>query len=115
MSEDTRALGSTQGTLRSATSSDAIALMNYENNKKSKGVAYLLWFFFGWLGGHRFYLGQVGTAVTMLIITIISIPLAFVGVGLIGFLVIGIWAIVDLFLIPGIVTAKNNSLIYLLK
>jgi TM2 domain-containing membrane protein YozV len=28
---------------------------------KSKGVAYLLWFFFGLIGGHRFYLGKVGT------------------------------------------------------
>lgn len=25
---------------------------------KSKSVAYLLWFFFGLLGGHRFYLGR---------------------------------------------------------
>ena len=33
--------------------------------KKSKGVAYLLWFLsiFGWLGFHRFYLGRWGTAI----------------------------------------------------
>jgi TM2 domain-containing membrane protein YozV len=26
---------------------------------KSKGIAYLLWFFLGWIGGHKFYLGVV--------------------------------------------------------
>lgn len=28
---------------------------------KSKGTAYLLWFFLGALGAHKFYLGKVGT------------------------------------------------------
>ncbi|WP_394002502.1 NINE protein [Xanthobacter versatilis] len=35
--------------------SDARALMLCEANKKSAVVAYLLWFFLGGLGGHRFY------------------------------------------------------------
>ncbi|GHT50451.1 hypothetical protein FACS1894102_5990 [Spirochaetia bacterium] len=30
---------------------------------KSKGVAYLLWFFLGILGAHRFYLEKIGTGV----------------------------------------------------
>ena len=30
---------------------------------KSKGVAYLLLIFLGWLGVHRFYLGKVGTGI----------------------------------------------------
>jgi TM2 domain-containing membrane protein YozV len=33
---------------------------------KSKGVAYLLWFFLGILGAHRFYLGKVGTGLLYL-------------------------------------------------
>ncbi len=33
---------------------------------KSKGVAYLLWFFLGLVGGHRFYLGKIGTGVLYL-------------------------------------------------
>lgn len=33
---------------------------------KSKGIAYLLWFFLGIIGGHRFYLGKIGTGILYL-------------------------------------------------
>jgi hypothetical protein len=33
---------------------------------KSKGVAYLLWFFLGVFGAHRFYLGKIGTGILYL-------------------------------------------------
>ena len=88
-----------------------VTSMRYDANKKSIFVAYLLWFFLGWLGGHRFYLGQTGTGVAMLIITILSTILIFVGIGFLGLLAIGIWALVDAFLIPGMVRAQNNELI----
>jgi TM2 domain-containing membrane protein YozV len=34
---------------------------------KSKGVAYLLWFFLGIFSAHRFYLGKVGTGILYLL------------------------------------------------
>lgn len=34
--------------------------------RKNLGVAYLLWFFFGLLGVHHFYLGKVGRGVLWL-------------------------------------------------
>ncbi|HEY5125193.1 MAG TPA: NINE protein [Ignavibacteria bacterium] len=34
---------------------------------KSKGVAYLLWFFFGIFGAHKFYLGKVGIGIIYLL------------------------------------------------
>jgi len=34
--------------------------------EKSKGVAYFLLIFFGWLGFHRFYLGKIGTGLLYL-------------------------------------------------
>ncbi len=34
---------------------------------KSKGVAYLLWFFLGLLGVHKFYVGKVGMGVVYLL------------------------------------------------
>jgi hypothetical protein len=34
---------------------------------KSVGVAYVLWFFLGLFGGHRFYIGKIGTAILYLL------------------------------------------------
>ncbi len=34
---------------------------------KSKGTAYLLWFFLGAISAHRFYLGKVGTGILYLL------------------------------------------------
>ena len=90
--------------------SDAARLMQYDAAKKSAGIAYLLWFFLGGLGVHRFYLGQTGSGVAMAIISVISWITVFIGIGFIGLAVIGIWWLVDAFLIPGIATRVNQDL-----
>ena len=85
--------------------------MQYDAAKKSAGVAYVLWFFFGIFGAHRFYLAQTGTAVTQLLLFIFSCILVFAyGLGLLTLLVLGIWVFVDAFLIPGIVQKYNSAL-----
>lgn len=85
--------------------SSARAQMMYDANKKSTGAAYVLWFFLGSLGAHRFYLGATGTAVAQLLLALLGwIPL------FLGWAVLGIWLLVDLFLIPGIAREKNMAL-----
>lgn len=96
---------------RPGPSSDAVAMMQYDANKKSTLVAYLLWFFFGWVGGHRFYLGKTMSAVAMLCLFVVSFLLSFVFIGFIGLGILAIWALVDAFLIPGMTASSNNSLI----
>lgn len=91
-------------------SNDAKALMAFESSKKSSLIAYLLWFFLGGFGAHRFYLGRTGSAIAMLVIFILSWILTFVAIGLLGFLLIGIWWIIDAFLIPGITQDFNQGL-----
>jgi TM2 domain-containing membrane protein YozV len=87
--------------------------MHFDANKKSMGVAYLLWFFFGGFGGHRFYAGRTQSAVIMLGTVIathvlaLTVSSAFYMVGLI----IGIWILADAFLIPGMIREHNNDLI----
>jgi TM2 domain-containing membrane protein YozV len=82
----------------------ARAHMIYDANKKSAGAAYVLCLLLGGLGAHRFYLGYTGTA---------AIQLA---LGILGFIVfvtwppLWIWLLVDLFLIPGMVRAKNMEI-----
>jgi TM2 domain-containing membrane protein YozV len=95
---------------RSVVSSDAKAMMMFEANKKSTGVAYLLWFFLGMFGGHRFYLGQTGTAICQLCLCIAGIVLAFVIIGYFLLIALWIWWIVDAFLIPGIIRNLNTQL-----
>ncbi|GGG70427.1 hypothetical protein GCM10011374_38710 [Kocuria dechangensis] len=70
----------------------AAAQMQYDNEKKSAGVAWLLWLFTGALGGHRFYLGDKG-----------------MGIGLLCTLGgLGVWALIDGFFINARLRAANN-------
>lgn len=62
---------------------------------KSVGVAYLLWFFLGLFGVHRFYLGHTGMGCLYLLTG------GFFGIG---------W-LVDLFLIPSMVEEANEKVI----
>jgi TM2 domain-containing membrane protein YozV len=90
--------------------SDAARLMQYDAAKKSALIAYLLWFFLGGLGVHRFYLGRTGSGIAMAIISVLSWITVYIGIGFIGLAVIGIWWLVDAFLIPGITTRVNQEL-----
>ena len=90
--------------------SDTARLMQYDANKKSAVVAYLLWFFLGTFGAHRFYLNLYGTGAAILIITRASIFLMFVGIGLFTIWISVVWVFVDLFLIPGITRTYNVAL-----
>jgi TM2 domain-containing membrane protein YozV len=93
-------------------SNDAQVMMAYQANQKSMGVAYLLWFFLGSVGAHRFYLGRTGSAVAMLILFLLGwIFIWAMGLGLLLLVPLGIWVLVDALLIPGIVNAQNNQLV----
>ena len=79
----------------------------FEANKKSVGAAYLLWIFLGSFGAHRFYLNQTGTGVAQLLLLLLGwLPL------LLGWVVLGVWLLVDLFLIPRMAADHNMDLAY---
>lgn len=61
-------------------------------NKKETWVAYLLWFFLGGLGVHKFYLGKMGMGILYI----------FTG----GIFLIGL--LIDLFTIPSQVRNANQ-------
>jgi TM2 domain-containing membrane protein YozV len=60
---------------------------------KSKLVAYVLWFFFGFLSLHRFYLGKVGSGILYLV----------------TFQLFGIGWLIDLFTLGGMVDNYNHE------
>ncbi len=91
-------------------SADTQALMAFETSKKSTGVAYLLWFFLGGVGGHRFYFGRTGSAIGMIALTVVGWATIAVGIGFAFLAALGVWLLVDLFLIPGIIAEHNASL-----
>lgn len=64
------------------------AMAEYESNRKKGIVAWLLWLFLGVIGVHRFYLGNTGYAVAML---------------LLGWATLGIWPLLD-----GIICINRN-------
>lgn len=81
-------------------SADTRALMMFEANKKQAVIAYLLWFFVGYFGGHNFYLGRTGVAIAQLLLTLT----------IIGIVITFVWHMVDAFLIPGWARRQNNLL-----
>ena len=64
-----------------------------EDRKKSTAATWLLWLFLGVFGAHRFYLGRIGTGIAMLLT--------------LGGLFI--WALVDAFLIPGMLQDNRRK------
>ena len=103
------------GTLPPAYPNDAALLMRYDANKRSALIAYLLWFFLGYFGIHRFYLKRTGSGIAMLLIALVSTVLLVVAVGALGYIVVGIWWCIDAFLIPGMTQDYNNRLIAQLR
>lgn len=85
--------------------------MLYDANKKSLIVAYLLWWFLGFFGAHRFYLGRIGSGLLMLLVSAVSWVLTFVVIGYLGVAFIGLWWLIDAFLIPSMARRHNMHLI----
>lgn len=95
-------------------SMDTKKMMQFEVNKKSAGTAYLIWFFLGMFGMHRFYLGKTGSGAAQLILTVLSLGLLPFGVGGVLIFVPGLWAFFDVFFIGGMVRRHNETLISML-
>ena len=89
-------------------------IMLYDAQKKSSGVAYLWWFLLGFLGAHRFYLKRPGSAIAQAVANIGGSWLAFrdlnTTAGWVLAVIGGLWVLVDVFLIPGLVRAYNTVL-----
>lgn len=67
----------------------------FMEKKKDRTVMLLLWFFFALLGAHRFYIGDKGLGVAML---------------LLGWLTLGIWPIIDIFFAWKRVETRNEEI-----
>jgi len=84
----------------------------YDIEKKSLLVAYLLWFFLGYVGAHRFYLGRPLSGFVMFALSAVTLVLTLASFGFLGFLwaLVGLWWLIDALLIPGIVAGRNTRI-----
>jgi TM2 domain-containing membrane protein YozV len=80
------------------------------SRRKSVGLAYLLLALFGLFGLHRLYLGRALSGAGMAAISLLSIPLIWSGLGLLGFVATGTWALADALLIPEMARETNEGL-----
>jgi hypothetical protein len=87
------------------------ATAEFNARQLSQAPAFILFFFFGGLGGHRFYLGMHRSAAAMLVGTMAAYALAaFVhSVFALGIIVLVIWTFIDLFRIPELVRYANEA------
>lgn len=88
----------------------------YEARRKSTLLCYLLWFFLGPLGVHRLYCGRRNGLLMPTIIVVGSLlalwfPEALFVVGVSVAAAIGVWLLVDAFLIYGWVGDHNLDLV----
>ena len=71
-------------------------------SEKSRMAAFLLAWFLGCFGAHRFYTGKTGSAVAMLILTLT----------LVGIIITAIWAFIDgIVILVGDFTDKEGNII----
>jgi TM2 domain-containing membrane protein YozV len=86
------------------------AVLSSGPHRKSVGLAYLLLALFGLFGLHRLYLGRSLSAAGMAAITVLSIPLIWSGLGLLGFVATGTWALADALLIPSMARETKEGM-----
>ena len=79
---------------------------------KSRLATSLLAFFLGYFGAHRFYIGKTGTAMVMLVLGIVGIPLCFVLVGIPIVIGVTVWRLIDFIIaVTGNMKDKDGLLI----
>ncbi len=66
-------------------------------------IAYVLWWFLGFLGVHRFYLGRTKSGLIMLALTAAGAVLAAVMVGIPLLMAVGVWWMLDAYFTQKIV------------
>lgn len=85
-------------------------MIAYDAGKKNLILAYILWFFLGSFGVHRFYMNRTFSGIMMALLHVISWITLVIAIGFAGFALLGIWWLIDAILIMGWVERHNMQL-----
>lgn len=77
---------------------------------KNMIVAYLLWWFLGWAGAHRYYLRRPVSGTIQLALSVIGFITLYILVGAAFLLVWGIWWLSDVYFVQKYVSQINTEL-----
>lgn len=106
---------SAQNTFVEAKSSYECSFLGEEKiSSKSRTVAFLFVFFFGWLGVHNFYMGNVPKGLIQVIAQVAIPILGFItmGIGFLLYIPLGIWIFIEMILILcGVAKDENGNVI----
>lgn len=83
--------------------------IKYFHKSKKMGIAYLLWFFFGVMGTHNFYIGAYKSGGIQLALSLWTLFFILGGFGfsVLFFFIIWLWWVFDAFLIPSKIKEQN--------
>ena len=98
--------------LKQSLSPHQLAILESEMNRQRKDplTAILLAVFLGCFGAHQFYMNRSGLGITMLVITILGIPLAFLLIGFFMIAAMWIWALISCFTLGNDCERYNREL-----
>jgi TM2 domain-containing membrane protein YozV len=109
---DNQAFCASCGAPLSAAAQQGTAVPAAGISPKSRLATTLLAWFLGYFGAHRFYIGKTGTAIVMLVLGIVGIPLCFVFVGIPIVIGVSVWSLVDFIIsVTGNMKDKDGLLI----
>lgn len=77
---------------------------------KNTIIAYLLWWFLGWAGVHRFYLGRTKSGIAQLLLFVLGWATAVIFIGYLMLLIWCIWWMLDAFFTYKMVEEENSKL-----
>jgi len=73
-------------------------------------IAYLLWWFLGWAGAHRLYLGRIRTGLAQLLLVVIGMITFYFVIGYLLMITWLIWWLLDVYFTYKIVQEENQKL-----
>lgn len=84
--------------------------VSFSGEGKNIVIAYALWFFLGYFGVHRFYLGKVGSGVAQLVLLVLGAATSFILIGAVPLFILGAWWVLDAYFVYKYVQDANRAL-----